>query len=404
MIAAGGSPTPPTPTVIPYIRGGADGSYIDTGITPDDTTKIIVWARNFNPGSGELFGSTTSASADKFCLSAPSGANTGGIQIQYGDATDVFVGDQFSRLSHYRKYEYYQGVLKIDNATVANTATQPTFNGTNNIRLFGSNNAGTGQDMNFPVDICACQIYKGGTLVRDYTPVDSPSVGLYDAVSETVFTNAGGGAFSYGSFNSNAYTPLEYIRGAGSSYFDSGVYGTYYLPIVFAFVPTNSTASWRDLLGERISSPANSCDIATGTATSGSDNTRLYWRFGASTTSSTAFSGSSSNKLTNKKVVCVKDNATLFVYNENTQIGSATKGSVPTSFTTTYTMGVGSIITGNGVFSNDAIVGRIYFAGFGSEKNFVPAKVGADVGMYDTYNDVFKPSISGTDFTAGPAI
>lgn len=30
----------------PYIRGGADGSYIDTGIIPNENTRVIVWARN----------------------------------------------------------------------------------------------------------------------------------------------------------------------------------------------------------------------------------------------------------------------------------------------------------------------------------------------------------------------
>jgi hypothetical protein len=29
------------PTLIPYIRGG-NGSYIDTGIIPDNNTKIII--------------------------------------------------------------------------------------------------------------------------------------------------------------------------------------------------------------------------------------------------------------------------------------------------------------------------------------------------------------------------
>ena len=48
MMMVGEPPAPPV--MIPYVRGGGDGSYIDTGITPDPTTKVIVWARNWNPG------------------------------------------------------------------------------------------------------------------------------------------------------------------------------------------------------------------------------------------------------------------------------------------------------------------------------------------------------------------
>jgi hypothetical protein len=45
--------------------------------------------------------------------------------------------------------------------------------------------------------------------------------------------------------------------------------------------------------------------------------------------------------------------------------------------------------------------GYIYYIGFGTDKNFVPAKVNNVAGMYDTYNDVFYPSASGAAFIAG---
>lgn len=407
MIASGGgSPTPPGPvTTIPYIRGGGDGSYIDTGITPDNTTKVIVWARNYQPGAGNLFGSRTSTSSNRFCILTAGAYNTGRIRIDYGNATDTYADDQFANLSHYHKYEYYQGVLKIDDVTIAATGTQPTFSGTYNLYLFGNNNAGILQSLNFPADICACQIYKGGTLVRDFTPVSSPSVGLYDAVSDTVFANAGGGSFTYGTFNQNAYTPLEYISCSSQQYFDSGIYGSYSLGIVAKFMPTSSTPNWYGIMGLFRGSPAQSCSISTGTADTNSDNIRMYFRLGNNTTSTRCFDGSTSNKLTNKSVVFSKSNNVATVYYNNSQIGTSTATGANSSFTSTdLTLYVGATRGYVSTIQDTPFYGRFYYVRFGSQRNFVPAKKNGVAGMYDTYNDVFYPSITSTPFVEGPTI
>ena len=223
----GGSPTPPPPPVgdTPFIRNTSLGAYIDTGITADDTVKIIVWARNFNPGGGFLFGSRDNTTQNTFGIGAHSAANTGRIRLDYSQANNTFADNQFKNLSHYRKYEFYNGVLRIDDEIVA-TATGVSFSNQHNIHLFGVNSAGTHADMSLPVDVCACKIYKNDVLVRDFSAVGTPSVGLYDAVSETVFTNAGSGTFTYGTFDSSAYSALEYIECSGAQYFLTPESGT----------------------------------------------------------------------------------------------------------------------------------------------------------------------------------
>lgn len=404
MIASGGG-TPPTPINVAYIRGGADGSYIDTGITPDSTTKVIVWARNFNSGSGYLFGSQDDASTC-FWISALGGtaSNHGKIYVAYGTWGSPYLSanDQFKNFGGYHKYELYQGAIKVDDETVVSTSTSFTGN-TRSIFLFGRNNAGTVESVTLPVDICACKIYKNDTLVRDFTAVNSPSVGLYDAVSDTVFTNAGSGSFTYGEFDKNAYTPLEYISSEGSSWFDSGVYGKYSEDIVVKFRPTNTTAKWTSLIGYRTST--SSCDISFGTETSGQDNMRCYWRFGTNDTSGTAFNGSTSNKLTGKDVVAVKKNSALTLFQNETKIGTNTKTGVSTSFITGGTMCIGALKNSASSFlSTQGFVGLVYYAGFGASANFVPVKKNGVAGMYDTYNDVFYPSITSTPFIAGPTI
>lgn len=393
----GSSPTPAT--MIPYIRGGGDGSYIDTGITPDNTTRVIVWARNFNVSGSEanwLFGARPSSNDGYFDITASRYANTGKLNVDYGTTATV-LADAWKYFSGYHKYEFGADGFFVDDTQLV-SGSSVTFSISQNIHLFGYNAGGTHTNSALPTDICACKIYKNNVLVRDYTAVNSPSVGLYDAVSDTVFTNAGSGSFTYGEFSKFAYTPLEYISCSGSQYFDSGVKGSYADGLVTKFMPTNTTAQWTSLLGYR--SSTSSCDISLGTATSGQDNMRCYWRFGTNDTSGNAFNGSTSNKLTNKDVVAVKSDATLTLYQNNLQIGTNEKSGVSSSFQTAGDMAVGTVKTGS-TYNSEGFIGRIYYVGIGGSRSLVPAKVNNVAGLYDTYNDVFYPSISGTDFTAG---
>lgn len=392
VFQSGSGPTPPPPaTTVSYLRGGADGSYIDTGITADNTVKVIVWARNWLPYSDGLFGSRTSAGADEFVISATSGADVDRARIRFGTSNTAYVDNAITEVySHYHKYEYSEGVFKVDDVVKA-TASVQTFNNNLNIHLFGINTGGTHGSMNFPADICACKIYKNDVLVRDFTAVNSPSVGLYDDVSGTTFTNAGSGSFTYGTFDQSAYTALDYISCSGEQYFDTGIYGTYSMPFVCKCMPT-SGAVFHELWGYRSSS---SC-CAVGFGNQNYANARVYWRFGTNDTTTFPYDGGSTSQ-TNSELTIVKSEATVSVYKNNESIGSAQKTGVSSSFQTVGTLYVGTI-NGSG---NPSLIGRIYYCGFGASCNYVPAKVNNVAGMYDTYNDVFYPSATGTDFVAG---
>lgn len=394
----GGSPEP---TNISYIRGGGDGSYIDTGITPDNTTRVVVWARNFNPPGNSiftwLFGSRVADSNSAFAINAMYTANVGKIRVPYANINNDYP-DKWALFGGYHKYELGPNGFYCDDVLIG-AMPSSTFSNIYNIYLFGVNNAGTNAHSDVLMDICACKIYKSGALVRDLTAVNTPSVGFYDAVSDTVFTNAGTGSFTYGTFIKDTYTPLEYIEDNAASYFDSGVKGTYTMAIVTMFRPTGSTPRWHTLLGYRTST--NSCDISFGTATSGQDNVRVYWRFGPNDTNTTV---SSSTKLTGHDTVVVKtyNSTALTVYKAYSKIGTGSKSGVSSSFVTDGNLYVGALLTSSG--ASALFEGRLYYARFGNERNFVPAMVSGVAGMYDTYNDVFYPSISGTAFTAGPVL
>ena len=392
--------------VVQYIRGGADGSYIDTGITPDNTTRVVIWARNWNPSTANnmLFGYMDSGSnSNGFSLATWAAASTGRIGVYFGDYTNPYtiVNDAFQYLGGYHKYELDGKVFKIDDTTIVTSGSTATISTNGTIHLFGRNTGGTHSDAASPIDIHACKIYKNNVLVRDYTPVNSPSVGLYDAVSDTVFTNAGTGSFTYGTFNPDAYTPLEYITTSGASYFLTPATCSYALPIVTKFKPTSTSAAWFSPIGGRDSNQYNiRCEIFTGNTTY--SNGRLYSVLGSGD-STTMYSTTTSGALRNKDIIVVKNNNTFTAYNNHSQLGSVATFSVGSSYSTEIPLAVGATWINNTSTFSSYFVGNIYYVGLGGY-NLVPAKVSGIAGMYDTYNDTFYRSITSTHFTAGPEL
>ena len=245
------------------------------------------------------------------------------------------------------------------------------------------------------MDICACKIYKGGVLVRDYTAVNSPSVGLYDAVSDTVFTNAGGGSFAYGSFRPDAYTPLEYVECPGDPYINTGIMGTYSLPIVAKFQPRSDAPRFSALLGSRTSSSSGMCYIQVG------NTTRADVEFSFNFNNAMRGMWTAGSSQTGHDFVVVKNNNTAALYENNVSRGVQTV-TTPSTFATTYPMYIGAFNNAGGVANK--FMGYLHFVGFGSTANFVPAKVNGVAGLYDTIADVFYGSETSTPFIAGPEL
>lgn len=398
MIAAGGGepPTPPGPvTTIPYIRGGYSGEYIDTGITPDETTRIILWARNISPTGSFVWilGSRVSGTSAGLTFALPDTTYTGSVQIQFGNNT-VRCDNAFRYLSNYHKYEISAGQLLVDDTVIA-TGTSSSFSNSRNIYLFGMNANGALAGGGRLLDISACKIYKGGALVRDYTAVNSPSIGLYDAVSDTVFTNAGNGSFTYGTFNPNAYTPLEYVECTGESYIDTGIYGTYSMPIVTKFQPRSSATGFHAVFGARTSSSSGMCYVQVG------NNTRADSEFSFNFNNAMRAMWTAGSSQTGHDFVVVKKNNTATLYESNTSRGTQTV-TTDSTFATTYPMYIGAFNNAGGYANR--FKGYLHFVGFGSSANFVPAKVNGVAGLYDTLADVFYGSETSTPFVAGPEL
>lgn len=391
-------PTPPTPVEGAYIRNTSLGAYIDTGVTPDDSTKIIVWARNLNPAANNntwLCGSRVAYQDSMFNIVLGSNAQNGRITYTFGNEALTWL-DGWNYISNYHKYELSSNGFYVDDSLVS-SVTSSSFSSNLNIYLFGNNYNGTFSGNVLPTDICAVQIYKSGVLVRDMFAVNSPSVGLYDSVTDSLFTNAGSGTFTYGVFNKNAYTPLDYIVCNGAQYFDSGVKGSYADGIVCRCMPTATSAHLYDILGV-VDGTNGSMRFTVGA--SNSLNNRMYFNMG-NTTSTVSMYNSTNPRLTNLDLVLVKRYAanTAYLYRNYSQIGSTATASGTSGFETGDTMIVGGAKNYN--LSTRAFIGRLNYISFASQRNYVPAKVNNVAGLYDTYNDVFYPSTSGTDFIAG---
>lgn len=394
VFQTGSSPTPPTPTgTIPYIRNTTISSYIDTGITPDNTTKIIVWARNWNSGGESnswLCGSRVAYQDAMLGLALGAGTHVEQIAINYGTAEVSYVSDTWQYMSGYHKYEFSGAGLYIDDVQIA-TVTSETFSSNYNIFLFGLNGAGTLFDSEVPIDICACKIYKNNVLVRDFSAVNTPSVGLYDSVSGTVFQDASGGSFTYGTFQEDAYTPLEYIECSGTQYFNTGILGSNALSMVVRF--NSSATSTGYIIGARTSS-SSKFDLSVY----GTPPTRVDFHY-ISATAYTLLSDSSG--VANRTFVFVKDSNVLRLCEDNDYVGGKTGGT--DAYTGDYPIFIGTLNLAGEPFSA-FFVGKYYGVRLGSTANYVPAKVNNVAGMYDTYNDTFYPSISGTAFIAGPEL
>ena len=400
ILASGRPAPPPAPSVIPYIRGGG-GSYINTGITPDETTRVIIWARNLNPHPsqyGWVLGSRIDNQDSSFGFVPLTGASSGKIRVCYGNTNTDNI-NMWTLLSHYHKYELCPSGFFVDDVLVSSVSGNPS--NSYPLFIFGMNNAGSviSQTSN-PIDVFACKIYKGGVLVRDFVATNSPSVGLYDNISETLFTNDGSGSFTYGTFNPSAYVPVEHIEFNGKQYFDSGAYGGYSVPIVGKFRYYGGTNSLDSaVFGYR--SNDDWCEMTMGPS---SNKTNAYFRLGADSKWYQLYSAASSG-FSNKDIVFVKSTTPQFsLYLDYALFGSSVTPSVQSSFVTS-----GTILIGAEKWTTASPVqqkknnGRIYYISIGN-KNFVPAKVNGVAGMYETYNDVFYPSESSYAFMAGPEI
>lgn len=166
--------------------------YIDTGIIPNQNTRIVLNCVLVDAKEQFIFGSRTSMSAtDTYTVVV---LTTLSVRTDYGTQKTNISGLTMSD-------GLYLNIDKDKNKTVINnkslTVSANTFSGTYPLFLCACNTGGK-YEKAACIRIMSCDIYDNGKLVRSYLPkirnADNVA-GLYDGVSGVFYTNAGTGEF-----------------------------------------------------------------------------------------------------------------------------------------------------------------------------------------------------------------
>lgn len=201
-------------TRLEYIESSGT-QYIDTGVKPNNNTRVVLDAQNLVTPSNNsfLFGARTSASSKNYALlwagagHFRSDYNTSISQKWSVDATKRYVFDKNKEST------------TIDGTTQSYTNT--TFQCDYSMYLFALNNAGAANANKASAKVYSCQIYDNGALVRAFVPCSDAdgNVGLWDLVTETFHGNLGTGVFVAGPAIS--YARVEYIESTGTQYINT---------------------------------------------------------------------------------------------------------------------------------------------------------------------------------------
>ena len=202
-------------------------AWIDTGIIPDDTTKIecrMAFTTLISGNSQEALCGTTSGTNGRFAWGF---ANVAPLTRFYFGLGGENLTSTVTRNTnvHTFKLDAINKTWGIDSNTGSFTSSG-SLSSTASIFLFGRHSAYYVDKVNRPANakVYYCKIWKGGSLVRDFIPVlDWNYVPcMYDRVTEQLFYNAGTGTFSYGM----EIHQVDYIEGTGTQYINTGIYGT----------------------------------------------------------------------------------------------------------------------------------------------------------------------------------
>ena len=182
-------------TQIEYLQSSGK-QHIDTGFKPNNNSKIVTTLQFVSSSSGNKFclGARTSNNVGRFSLGYTFGSGGGWF---FGHGASVTTVNTTSSPTDKTSVMIDKNVCTI--AGQSATATPSTFSTTQNLVLFADNEGGkVGQ--NGAIKLYDCSIYDNGTLVRNFVPArnSSGTLGLFDTLNGTFYTNAGSGTFTAG--------------------------------------------------------------------------------------------------------------------------------------------------------------------------------------------------------------
>ena len=188
-----------------YIEGtitGSAGSYIDTGIKPTQNTKVEVRFSVNELGTNQcVIGGRNSSSGGQRNSFSIWGNVTNKIRFDY-QSSPVLYPSTSATISANTIYTVIKDREKnYVNSVQQNSNDITAFTCNYSMLLFAVNSGVSGTQSCLSGKIYYCKIWDNDILVRDFIPVKRVSdntIGIYDRVSGTFFTNSGTGDFTAG--------------------------------------------------------------------------------------------------------------------------------------------------------------------------------------------------------------
>lgn len=176
-------------TQIAYLQSTGT-QYIDSGVKGDSDVRVTAdfEITAFGSGTTFIFGAQGTDSI-RYTLGMTS---AGAFRSDFGTA--MTSGSAASLNTRYSA-DKNGNVCTVGGQTLISAAA--TFTGTTNIYLFARSYSSISCSQ---IKMYRCKMYKAGALVRDLIPArnSSGTLGLYDIVNGTFYTNAGSGTFTAG--------------------------------------------------------------------------------------------------------------------------------------------------------------------------------------------------------------
>lgn len=212
----GGLPSSYIP--VEYIENTGQ-SYIDTGFTLNQNSKVELTVYSTDFTQGHLFGSRESATSKNFTISDG--------HLDFGTYTTNRITFNTHADNLKTKLTIDKNTFRVDNESYNDTyqlASVSDFTCIDTAYIFYVSGNPYG---NYRVwgKLYGCRIWDNGTLVRELVPCyrkTDAEPGMYDLVNDVFYTNAGTGTFGTGpEILPSEYTRVSYIGSSGSQYIDT---------------------------------------------------------------------------------------------------------------------------------------------------------------------------------------
>ena len=184
-------------TELEYIQSSGT-QYINTGWDPTTQTKTVLDLKITETDNAVVFGSKVEygdRQKQYFVYAMPAASR---FEANYFYRTEA----NLLNLTDYKQ----RGILTFDQEALSFNGSTAALNYTHGaesvsvpIYLFGYNLDGSANSL-IKMILYSCQIYEGGTLVRNFVPCSDPSgsIGLYDLVDGMFYASAGTGTLTAG--------------------------------------------------------------------------------------------------------------------------------------------------------------------------------------------------------------